>query len=69
MVGKAVVLLLLLVAVTAGHSYDLSGIRVDGNKFVNNKNEVVVLRVSSFIMSDFMMVTITHFAGPGPFWY
>ena len=69
MVSKAEVLLLLLVAVTAGHSYDLSGIRVDGNKFMNNKNEVVVLRVSSFIMSEFMVVTIIHFAGPGPFWY
>ena len=47
--GKAVVLLL-LVAVTAGYSYDLSGIRVNGNKFVNNKNQVVVLRVSTLLV-------------------
>lgn len=41
------VLLLVVLALTVlpGYTYDLSGIRVDGNKFVNHANQPVILMV------------------------
>ncbi len=39
--------LVLLSITTQVFSYDLSGIRVSGNKFVNNAGQEIILRVST----------------------
>lgn len=54
MAVKVVSLLALLALnVPSGCTYDLTGIKVDGNRLVNHLNQTVVLRVSRMLWFDY----------------
>ena len=60
--AEAKLLLVLVVAiVTRTHGYDLSGIRVSGNRFVNHANQQVTLMVSIACMYIHILNYVRHY--------
>ncbi len=55
------VLVVLAVLIAKVFSYDLSGIRVEGNQFVNHANQTVILTVRSVIIAAVQLLCYKRF--------